>query len=213
MIDEKDINVGLLVVFPECEKITLLAEDVLHQFDIGGFIFKFYSNNQSNQVFEIIGCDKDHRIGLRRLDADIKTEPFFEVIYVTRKLLCEEASIAPGIETYYKEHFCRKKDVGGIFGEKQFETTTFNMLATYKAKNHDYGNSFTNLFNECGMIYAYGHMAEKLARVKSLMKDEEKVKGESMKDSLLDLANYAILTVMELDNHNENNSNEPGKDY
>ena len=30
-------------------------------------------------------------------------------------------------------------------------------------------------------------------------KDEAKVNGESMRDSLLDLANYAILTIMELD--------------
>ena len=73
------------------------------------------------------------------------------------------------------------------------------MYGTFKAKNHDYGNSFAELFKECGMTYAYGHMAEKLKRVKSLMSDEAKVKGESMRDSLLDLANYAILTIMELD--------------
>ena len=74
------------------------------------------------------------------------------------------------------------------------------MFETFKAKNHDYGNSFAKLFKECGMTYAYGHLAEKLERVKSLMKDEAKVKDEGMKDSLLDLANYAILTIMELDN-------------
>ena len=81
----------------------------------------------------------------------------------------------------------------------RFEKITDEMLNVYKAKNHDYGLSFSNLFMECGMTYAYGHLAEKLERVKSLMKDEAKVKGEGMKDSLLDLANYAILTIMELD--------------
>lgn len=80
-----------------------------------------------------------------------------------------------------------------------FEDITKRMNDTYKAKNHDYGNSFSELFKDCGMTYAYGHMAEKLSRVKSLMKDEAKVKGESMKDSLYDLANYAILTIMELE--------------
>lgn len=49
------------------------------------------------------------------------------------------------------------------------------------------------------MTYAYGHLSEKLKRVKSLMSDEAKVKDESMRDSLLDLANYVILTIMELD--------------
>lgn len=81
----------------------------------------------------------------------------------------------------------------------RFKKITDEMSDTYKAKNQDYGNSFSNLFKECGMTYAYGHMKEKLERVKSLMKDEAKVKGEGMKDSLLDLANYAILTVMELE--------------
>ena len=80
-----------------------------------------------------------------------------------------------------------------------FRDITNGMYDTFKAKNHDYGNSFSELFAECGMTYAYGHMAEKLKRVKSLMSDEAKVKGESMRDSLLDLANYAILTIMELD--------------
>lgn len=81
----------------------------------------------------------------------------------------------------------------------RFKEITEKMFETFKAKNHDYGSSFSNLFKECGMTYAYGHMAEKLERVKSLMKDEAKVKGEGMKDSLLDLANYAILTVMEIE--------------
>ena len=31
------------------------------------------------------------------------------------------------------------------------------------------------------------------------MKEESQVKGESMYDSLLDLASYAILTIMELE--------------
>jgi hypothetical protein len=80
-----------------------------------------------------------------------------------------------------------------------FRDITNDMYDTFKAKNHDYGNSFSELFAECGMTYAYGHLSEKLKRVKSLMADEAKVKGESMKDSLLDLANYAILTIIELD--------------
>lgn len=80
-----------------------------------------------------------------------------------------------------------------------FRDITNVMYDTFKAKSSDYGNSFSELFAECGMTYAYGHMAEKLKRVKSLMSDEAKVKGESMRDSLLDLANYAVLTIMELD--------------
>ena len=80
-----------------------------------------------------------------------------------------------------------------------FRAITNKMCNTFEVKNSDYGDSFHKLFKECGMTYAYGHMAEKLERINSLRKDEAKVKGESMKDSLYDLANYAILTIMELE--------------
>lgn len=80
-----------------------------------------------------------------------------------------------------------------------FRAITNKMCNTFEVKNHDYGNSFHKLFEECGMTYAYGHLAEKLERINSLRKNEAKVKGESMKDSLYDLANYAILTIMELE--------------
>ena len=82
---------------------------------------------------------------------------------------------------------------------KAFRDITNKMYDTFKQKNTDYGNSFHKIFKECGMTYAYGHMAEKLERINSLRKNEAKVKGESMKDSLYDLANYVILTIMELE--------------
>ena len=82
---------------------------------------------------------------------------------------------------------------------KAFRDITNKMCDTFKQKNTDYGNSFHKIFKECGMTYAYGHMAEKLERINSLRKNEAKVKGESMKDSLYDLANYVILTIMELE--------------
>lgn len=100
-------------------------------------------------------------------------------------------------EVHPKE--CEPKEDSKKEDADRFKEITDKMFETYKAKNHDYGSSFSNLFNECGMTYAYGHMAEKLERVKSLMKDDANVKGENMKDSLYDLANYAILTIMEID--------------
>jgi hypothetical protein len=80
-----------------------------------------------------------------------------------------------------------------------FRAITNKMCNTFEVKNSDYGDSFHKLFEECVMTYAYGHLAEKLERINSLRKNEAKVKGESMKDSLYDLANYAILTIMELE--------------
>lgn len=82
-----------------------------------------------------------------------------------------------------------------------FKKVTSELMATFIAKNHDYGNSFSILFKECGMTYAYGHMAEKLVRFRQLMTHEAEVNNESIEDSLLDLANYAILTLIEIRNN------------
>lgn len=116
-----------------------------------------------------------------------------------------------GGKRYRMEHYGFTSDPVGVLAKLSafteqptgdadaFRDITNGMYDTFKAKNSDYGNSFSELFSECGMTYAYGHLSEKLKRVKSLMSDEAKVKDESMRDSLLDLANYAVLTIMELD--------------
>ena len=85
----------------------------------------------------------------------------------------------------------------------RFKEITDKMSDTYKRKNSDYGNSFSKLFEECGMTYAYGHLAEKVERINSLRKNDAKVQGESMIDSLYDLANYSILTIIEIEKRKE----------
>ena len=69
--------------------------------------------------------------------------------------------------------------------------------AMYEQKNHDYGDSFAQNFAEFGMVDGVMHMQEKLDRIKSLSTKDAMVDGESINDSLLDLANYAILTLIE----------------
>ena len=85
----------------------------------------------------------------------------------------------------------------------RFKEITDKMCDIYKQKNSDYGNSFSKLFKKCGMTYAYGHLAEKIERIDSLSNNEAKVQGESMIDSLYDLANYSILTIMEIEKRKE----------
>ena len=74
---------------------------------------------------------------------------------------------------------------------------------TYLRKNADYGDSFAALYAEFGPAYAVAHLVEKTARIRALLKHTANVSGESMRDSLMDLANYAILTVMEIDRGSE----------
>ena len=72
--------------------------------------------------------------------------------------------------------------------------------ALYAKKNHDYGDSFHQTFLEEGMAMARIRLGDKLARFNTLTKEGgQQVSDESIRDTLIDLANYAIMTVMELD--------------
>ena len=67
----------------------------------------------------------------------------------------------------------------------------------YARKNHDYGDSFGKGYAEYGMVMAVIRLEDKLNRLKSLIKAESLVTDESINDTLMDLANYAIMTVIE----------------
>lgn len=74
----------------------------------------------------------------------------------------------------------------------------------YVAKNHDYGDSFGKSYAEYGMVMACIRLEDKLNRLKSLTKfGSQQVIDESIEDTLLDLANYAIMTVVERRMQNE----------
>lgn len=69
----------------------------------------------------------------------------------------------------------------------------------YINKNADYGDSFGDTFNKLGMISAVTRITDKTNRLQSLCVNQQKVKDESIKDTLMDLANYAIMTLIELE--------------
>lgn len=72
------------------------------------------------------------------------------------------------------------------------------LTALYERKNHDYGDSFKKNFDEFGSVYPIIHLSEKLDRLKTLMCcEDQKVNDESIEDTLMDLANYAIMTLVE----------------
>ena len=82
---------------------------------------------------------------------------------------------------------------------------TFKQIANgltelYERKNADYGNSFSKTFEEFGMTSTLVRLSDKLERLKTLSKQEAKVKDESIQDTVMDIAVYAMLTLMELMN-------------
>lgn len=85
---------------------------------------------------------------------------------------------------------------------QKFEDITTSMFELYKRKNADYGNSVAKTFDEYGLVSFLVRIEDKLNRVATLTKKsttEQQVKDEKIEDTLLDLANYSIMALIELD--------------
>jgi hypothetical protein len=73
----------------------------------------------------------------------------------------------------------------------------------YIKKNGDYGDSFGKTFRDLGIMSAVTRIYDKMNRIVTLSKGRNnEVLDESLRDSLIDIANYAIMTVMELEEEN-----------
>lgn len=87
---------------------------------------------------------------------------------------------------------------------QSFKEITEQMTDTYRRKNTDYGNSFIQSIHKYGFIAALTRMSDKFNRIENLiLNDKREVEDESLGDSLLDLANYSIMTYMEFKNWKE----------
>lgn len=75
----------------------------------------------------------------------------------------------------------------------------------YERKNHDYGDSFHQTFVEEGLAMTRIRLGDKFSRFKTLSRlsandaGQQQVTDESIRDTLMDLANYAIMTILEMD--------------
>lgn len=76
----------------------------------------------------------------------------------------------------------------------------------YEKKNKDYGNSFGETYKKLGIISAVTRISDKMNRLESLAtkpEEERLVKDESIKDTVLDMANYCIMLAMELERESD----------
>lgn len=68
----------------------------------------------------------------------------------------------------------------------------------YRRKNADYGDSFARSLDKYGIVAALVRISDKFNRLESLTAPgrEAQVKEESILDTILDLASYAIMSAM-----------------
>lgn len=91
--------------------------------------------------------------------------------------------------------------------ELRFRDITEKMRGTFLKKNHDYGNSFHETWDEFGdkgIITALTQISHKYHRLMNIGLGTKPLVDESIDDTLLDMANYCILTIMELEKARNN---------
>lgn len=106
----------------------------------------------------------------------------------------------PYIEPFHKED--DQKLV--LCKEIEFAKLTKQMLDTFKKKNADYGDSTTQTYKEFGLTSYAIRLNDKLNRIKSFCKKGElEVKDERIIDTLMDMASYCLLAVIDIKNQKE----------
>jgi len=86
--------------------------------------------------------------------------------------------------------------------EERHRSLCSELRDMYVSKNDAYGDSFSKTFNELGIISSVTRMNDKMERIKSLVMGA-KENDEKLEETLRDLANYAIMTIMEIESKNE----------
>lgn len=77
-------------------------------------------------------------------------------------------------------------------------------LKLYELKNKKYGDSFGISVKKYGLISALTRMSDKWNRIENLiLNDDNGTEDESLIDSLKDLSNYALMTVIELEGEHD----------
>lgn len=85
-----------------------------------------------------------------------------------------------------------------------FSEVANSLVSLYTEKNKRYGGSFAKQAREFGMTVSVIRLSDKMERLKYLCKHLEDNGGdESMRDTLMDLASYAIMSIMVLDEKEE----------
>jgi hypothetical protein len=87
---------------------------------------------------------------------------------------------------------------------KKFSKIAEELCNLYERKNRAYGNSFSNTYKKLGIVSAVTRLSDKYERLCNLVKEPQiDDLGESIEDTLRDMASYCIMTVMELQTQNE----------
>ena len=83
---------------------------------------------------------------------------------------------------------------------RHFTSVVESLIRLYAKKNHDYGNAFSASYGIFGHMYCISRIHDKISRLINIYKKGgPEVFDESGRDTLMDIACYAIMGLVELD--------------
>lgn len=77
------------------------------------------------------------------------------------------------------------------------EDISFCLRDAYELKTKESGDSLTKAFEEYGIVMSCIRLEDKLNNLKELIKGQQ-FRSKDIEDSLMDLAGYAIATIIEI---------------
>ena len=91
------------------------------------------------------------------------------------------------------------------YGGVTFRDICNQMIELNIRNSNDYGASYQNLLREFGDVAAVIPLQNKLDRIKNIIRKGGKANNESLQDSVLDLACYAVMYLVGLENREDGN--------
>lgn len=88
---------------------------------------------------------------------------------------------------------------------EQFKEITDSLCRLYEKKDKCYGGSFSTTYQKLGIISAVTRISDKYNRLCNLATNPDIDNlGESIEDTLRDMASYCIMTLVEIKNGQRN---------
>ena len=85
--------------------------------------------------------------------------------------------------------------------ESEIRALFDEMAETFTIKNKKYGNSFEVSLDKYGVIAALTRISDKFNRIENLiLHNDNGTEDETVLDTLIDLANYCVMTAVYIEN-------------
>ena len=96
--------------------------------------------------------------------------------------------------------------------DKDIRELLVQMEKTFVVKNQKYGNSFEISLDKYGMIAALTRISDKFNRIENLiLTNDNGTSDESVMDTLIDMANYCVMTAVYMKNSKGENHGKDNK--